>query len=192
MQPSKEEKSAELPTEPGTNEDGVTWAHSPNSNDYLVSDDGRVVSLKRGSPQLLSPIQFDKEKKDHLRIVLFIEGERRQWLLHRLVVASHVGSIAPNQVVHHRNEDPSDNRLSNLVVMSKSAHQRHHASRLPPETIATIKGLCERDEIGIGAIASHYDLDRSYIYKVMKGGSWGDVQATHPPSSLVDTLKEAT
>ena len=45
-----------------------------------------------------------------------------------LVVWVSAGRVAPtaDELLHHRNEDKKDNRLSNLEVVSRSTHNAHH------------------------------------------------------------------
>lgn len=52
-------------------------------------------------------------------------------LLHRLVMSKHIGRpLRPEEVVHHINGDPSDNRLSNLMLFANSvAHLKYHAQQ---------------------------------------------------------------
>jgi len=46
---------------------------------------------------------------------------------YRLVVEKHLGRfLSPEEVVHHINEDPSDDRLENLKIMTQSEHMKLH------------------------------------------------------------------
>lgn len=49
----------------------------------------------------------------------------RQERVHRALAQEH-GLLAPGQVVHHINVDPSDNRLENLAGLSRSEHAAAH------------------------------------------------------------------
>lgn len=49
---------------------------------------------------------------------------------HRLVAEQKIGRrLTRHDIVHHLNEDRSDNRPENLEVLSKAAHQFHHLGR---------------------------------------------------------------
>jgi hypothetical protein len=62
-------------------------------------------------------------------------------LLHRAVWAASHGPIPAGHEVHHLNTNRSDNRLSNLVLLTEEAHQEHHAAlqrhpAIPPRPCA--------------------------------------------------------
>lgn len=46
---------------------------------------------------------------------------------HRYIMEQHIGrKLERWEHVHHKNEDPHDNRIENLEVVSATAHIRHH------------------------------------------------------------------
>lgn len=58
-------------------------------------------------------------------IQLFVDGEYK--FEHRLVMEKHLGRpLNDNEVVHHINRDPKDNRVDNLQVHEKEEHCKLH------------------------------------------------------------------
>jgi hypothetical protein len=58
---------------------------------------------------------------------------RKMIALHVMVMEQHIGrQIAASECVHHVNGNKLDNDLSNLMLMTRSSHSKHHA----PETMA--------------------------------------------------------
>lgn len=51
---------------------------------------------------------------------------RRRAFLHRDVWAFHNGPIPPKHHIHHIDGNPANNALSNLAVMERGEHLRHH------------------------------------------------------------------
>lgn len=62
-------------------------------------------------------------------------------LEHRVVMENHLGRLLTRrEVVHHRDENKKNNDLSNLEVMTKGQHTRHHAR--PAAWVDLTCGFC--------------------------------------------------
>lgn len=58
-------------------------------------------------------------------------SSRRHTSVHRLVMERKLGrKLGRHEVVHHINGNKTDNRLSNLELMTVSEHTKHHAEEL--------------------------------------------------------------
>lgn len=62
-------------------------------------------------------------------------------MFYRGVMAAHIGRLLdPAEIVHHVNHDPSDDRIENLEITTRSEHVRHHR----PATTRPLITHCKR------------------------------------------------
>jgi len=97
---------------------------------YQVSSMGRVKSLKSGKRRHGRILRGQRDKDGYLRVGLCRDGERKSFMVHRLVLEAHVGPTpTPEHEVNHRNGDKTDNRVENLEWVT---HQQNcnHAYRI--------------------------------------------------------------
>lgn len=95
------------------------WLPVKGFEDYEVSDLGRVRTLnykRTGKVKVLSP---QATKGGYLQVLLYKDGKKKRFYVHRLVVIAFIGDIPKGMVVNHLNEDKLDNRLSNLEVVTQ-------------------------------------------------------------------------
>ena len=90
---------------------------------YLVSNMGRVKSLKRGSARLLTAFV---NNKGYYRVCLCNAGQGKHFLVSRLVAAAFCPNDDPesNATVDHIDGDKSNNRAENLRFLSQEENCR--------------------------------------------------------------------
>ena len=93
------------------------WKVVPNYDDYYVSNDGKVLSIKNGTHRVMKQRQ---NKDGHLYVWLYDgQGNQKKMYVHRLVLMAWVGLPQEGQECRHLNDIPTDNRLENLTWGSR-------------------------------------------------------------------------
>ena len=65
-------------------------------------------------------------------IYIYPDGTRKSVWAYREIMEEHLGrKLKPTEIVHHKNEDCTDNRIENLEIMSLKDHSSQHAPRVP-------------------------------------------------------------
>lgn len=113
------------------------WAPVPGyKGGYEVSDHGNVRALERRvwhsanrwgkgfwrviPPRAVKPVLTRR----YYRVTLIQQGSRKQFAVHRLVLAAFVGPCPPGMEGCHTDDDSANNHLSNLRWDTKSANVR--------------------------------------------------------------------
>lgn len=85
---------------------------------YEVSSFGRVRSLnynKTGTGKIMKP---NKSKKNYLRVELWKNRKQQRFFVHRLVWEAFNGPIPEGMQCNHLDENPQNNRLENLSLVT--------------------------------------------------------------------------
>lgn len=142
---------------------------------YEVSDDGRVRRIG-GEPLTPRP-----NGKGYLRVNLYLNGERRDEYIHRLVcTAFHGPPPTPAHEVDHLNDDRGCNRAANLcwsTVAANRARRRVHRgeshahARLTEAAVRAIRASADRSAI----LAKQYGVSPRTIRDARSGKQWSHV-----------------
>lgn len=108
------------------------------------------------------------------------EDGTRWVVVHRLLAVAEYGFDAVREnVVHHKNEIPWDNRPSNITLMSHADHSSHHHTKVRGLDRLRIAELYENGDISSRDLADHVDHDITMttvldIHKEFFGGDEAD------------------
>jgi hypothetical protein len=88
---------------------------------YKVSDAGEIMSVKK-EPKIMSLFPNDR---GYMRITITKEGKMKQVFVHRLVTQAFIGEVPQGYSVNHIDGNKSNNKLSNLEIVTFSENNLH-------------------------------------------------------------------
>lgn len=84
-------------------------------------------------PGILMKMYGPYLRKDGRQHVILVEGSARRtvsypkWILEQAIGRS----LADNEVVHHKDENPLNNEITNLEILDRATHGRLHTKPIP-------------------------------------------------------------
>lgn len=165
------------------------WRDIPNYEGYQVSNLGRVKSLKRfrkGKNGSLAPLKERILKpsinhRGYYQVQLWKQSIGKRYMVHRLVWLVFNGQIPENMQVNHINEIKSDNRLSNLNLMTpkeninygtgieRSTKKRINGKYSKPVLQFTLDNILVKEYLSIRQVERETGFANGNIIKCCKG-----------------------
>lgn len=118
------------------------WKDIDGYNGYQVSNLGRIRSCHQGKDwRLQKPTTI---KNGYKRVKL----AGRRLLVHRLVAMAFVDGYRDGLVVNHKNENPADNRASNLEWVTQTQNMRHGTGPVRRQASQATRIVIQKDANG--------------------------------------------
>ena len=151
---------------------------------YMVSNIGRVKSLRWGKEKFLNPFH---NVDGYLKVSLYKNGKMRQHSVHRLVALAFIPNPDEKPQVNHINGNKTDNRVENLewatgqentihaIIMGLS-NQKNHQKKLTNDEVEYIRTHCIKGDIyfGMNALARKFNVCQATIWKIINYYSYND------------------
>ena len=107
---------------------------------FLRRDSGEMASFKGRRKNHEGYIIFNLSYNDPFRASPFFYKGQNKMLEHRYIMAQHLGRLLyVNETVHHLNGIRDDNRIENLVVVSRNNHPHNHSKNSQREYIKSLQ-----------------------------------------------------
>ena len=93
---------------------------------YQISNYGMVKSLnynRTGREEILKLLKF---KSGHLFVYLYKNGVKKPYLIHQLVAQHFIQNPECKPIVHHKDHNPANNKVDNLVWLTYEEHTAEH------------------------------------------------------------------
>lgn len=155
-----------------------TWRTVPGFPDYEVSDLGRVRSHKNGRPRILRDQRGNLN--GHRKVTLSRGGVPTQERVHALVAAAFLGPRPAGHVVRHLNDNPADNRLTNLRYGSQAENladaRRNNGGTAPQSHLSLEQLRALREHLDAGGsqagFARRSGVSRDVVNHIVRGRSY--------------------
>lgn len=145
---------------------------------YEVSNFGKVKSLKNGVERIMSTAG-----KRYKTIVLYKDGKAKCFSLHNLVWTTFVGPVPEGYEINHMDENPSNNRLDNLNLLTHKQNmnwatvgERMSKSRTGRKVSEETKDKMSKSHIG--KLVNHPGISRRVVQYTLDGEYVNDYPST--------------
>lgn len=153
------------------------WKYVKDFEDYMVSTEGKVISLKKPTPIMLKPNE-DAMGYVHYRLY-HKDGGAKLFKGHRLVCQTFIPEIEGKDTVNHLDGDKKNNNVENLEWTTQKENMKHAwRNGLISRYTWTLtdeeeEEICEKyvpHYYSVKRLSEEYDVPISTIRTILKNG----------------------
>lgn len=159
------------------------WAGILGFSRYLISAEGRVLSVKKTAPaRLLKPIKMGA----YLGLQIVDDsGRLHKKYVHRLVLEACLGPPEAGDEARHLNGNRFDNRLANLAWGTRSENfadkvrhgtsnhgERNAMAKLTVGQVEQMRALYAAGGWSFKTLAAHFGVSAMTAYRAVRRQSW--------------------
>ena len=152
-------------------------ARIKNFPHYEITEEGQVISYRRfDKGQILKPQKAAQSRKKYLQVRLFNKEYPNGQLhyIHRLMWETFIGEIPEGMTIDHKDENPHNNVLDNLVLETRRNNSRKYALNVKGFILRDYRDEIIKDYITLGKVdlvAQKWNVGNTAVYRVLKNKS---------------------
>lgn len=149
-------------------------------NDYEITKDGEIYSLKHNKRK---PIKGYIDKYGYRRVLLYVNGKRKKYFVHRLVAEKHIENPDNLPQINHKDGKKLNNCVDNLEWVTPKQNIQHaikngfrksnNTTKLNIKDVKNIKKLFSK--YSMKEIADMYNVSLSCIKHIHAGHTWKNI-----------------
>ena len=152
---------------------------------YEISEYGNVRNLETGNILVNNRLKIS----DRERVLIYYNGTRKSFKVHRLVYEAFYGKIPKNMTVDHIDEDIHNNHYSNLRLLTASENIKSYLSNHPdhgfqkeiPDAIVEEFFTCAKHGVYYYITAKRLGIRRAYASALLNGLRRRDIWQRYQP-----------
>lgn len=157
--------------------DKAAWKPVPGHDGYFASWNGKLMSMRRGKPVTLKPIQGND---GHLYVFM----DKRKVYVHRAVLSAWTGENKENLLCRHLDDNPENNCVENLcwgTALQNTEDKRKNGGMPVGErssshkvTESQVMEIRERYASGESSrgLAREYGIGKNAVLQIIRGETW--------------------
>jgi len=152
-------------------------------DDYLISDDCQVKSLKFGKERIL---KSDIDTRGYKYVVLYKNGKGKHYTIHRLMAIAFIPNPDNKRCVNHKDGNKLNNLIDNLEWCTHSENNKHAFTiglkcqklenapnvKLCEADVARIRHLHKTGKYFHRELAVMFDVQRTVITNIVNYKTW--------------------
>lgn len=159
------------------------WKSIPNYEGlYEISDCGEVMSLNYRKKNIRHPLSIFSNRKGYRMVNLAKEGNTKSYRINRLMAAAFLGmDLNSDLTVDHKDEDKSNDTLSNLQILSRGDNMRKSSLGSKSKRAKIDEDIAKaiKQDINLGLrlkdIAENRDVSYTTVVDIKRGRTWSHV-----------------
>lgn len=143
---------------------------------YQIDENGVIFSPARQKGALFCKeryLKYDESNHGHyVRVTLCKNNRPRKYLLHRLVYLHFVGKIPLGMEVNHKDENKSNNHVSNLELMTSKENNHHSRVKLGYKLFKEDVEFIRSNNLTTKEVIDKYGISPRHALRVINGERW--------------------